>query len=161
MASVGVAAFGRVTDRRSSGANTPLVYYGRVRARPSRSVTRRSKRVQRPAHGGRETYPRLSGIYPRLLLTGRLSAATATGRDHAGKDAEHHRVAAGPLHAPGEQQGTQRRGDTVSACAAPWIRPRCRRPKTRGQTLKKSTITSPPPRPIAVAHAMTCAIVDR
>jgi hypothetical protein len=39
------------------------------------------------------------------------------------------------------------------------MRPRWTRPNTRGQTLKKSTITRPPPSPIAVAHTITCATV--
>ena len=39
------------------------------------------------------------------------------------------------------------------------MRPSCRRPYTRGQTLKNSTITSPPPSPIITAHTIAIAIV--
>jgi hypothetical protein len=49
---------------------------------------------------------------------------------------------------------------TVSACAAPWMRPRCARPYARPQKLKNTTITNPPAIPIAIAHATTCSSVE-
>src|SRR3954468_11981536 len=49
--------------------------------------------------------------------------------------------------------------NTVSICAAPWIRPNCAGPNTARHTAKKSTVTIPPEMPIIAANAHNCAMV--